>query len=182
MKLNVPFLKKSDIPKDLVDELLLTINSEHWYISNVRNSMSNLENTQSIIMRYFNDYEKMKADPANFLNYVGDFPIYEHYRNVVNKIKLELSKHYEYKNYMMFLAKLLPHKNVGTHCDSGPFLETCHRIHIPIKTNPNVCYNIEDTSYYWETGGIYEFDNTRLHSVANNSSEDRIHLMFNLYK
>ena len=70
MKLDVPYIKKSDIPEELVDELLSIINPEHWYINKVRNTMSNLENTQSIIMRYFNDYNKFKIDQANFLNYI----------------------------------------------------------------------------------------------------------------
>jgi len=182
VQLNVPYLKKGDIPEELVDELFSKINSEHWHINSVRNSMSNLENTQSIIMRFFSDYQKMRADSSNFSRYIEDFSIYDHYRPVINKIKLELSKHYEYKNYMVFLAKLFPYKNIGTHRDSSPFLETCYRIHIPIKTNSKVDYIIENTPYYWEKCGVYEFDNTRLHSVTNNSSEDRIHLMFNLYK
>jgi aspartyl/asparaginyl beta-hydroxylase (cupin superfamily) len=40
---------------------------------------------------------------------------------------------------------------------------------------------IDKNMYYWERGKIYEFDNTRLHGVYNNSNEYRIHLVINLY-
>ena len=100
----------------------------------------------------------------------------------VDKLLIELEKYYKFTDYLCFIAMLVPHGKVGMHIDNAPFLDECHRIHIPMKTNENVFYIIEDNKYHWQKNGIYEFDNKRIHGVENNSDEERIHFMFNLYE
>lgn len=180
MKMNVPFKTIGEIEDSLIDEIINLIEPNHWYINQVRNTMGNLEKTQSIIFRYFDDYKNVAN--INFKDSFKDYDIFDVYRPTINKVIEELKKHYEFSNYMCFLAKLMPNSEVGTHVDSGFFLEKCHRIHIPIKTNSEVFYIIDNKKNNWLKGKIYEFDNTRPHGVLNNSSEERIHLMFNLYK
>jgi hypothetical protein len=179
MKLDVDQKILGAIPEELSNQVLDLISPEHWYINETRNKMANLEQTQSIILRYFDDYKN--AGKSDYLNYVEDKEIYQVFKNPINKIKDELRKYYDFKNYLCFIAKLLPKQTVGMHIDRGSFLDQCHRVHIPIKTNSQVYYIIENSRYSWEKNKIYEFDNTRMHGVENNSDEDRIHLLFNLY-
>lgn len=181
MKLDVPYKLTGSIPRPLIEEALSLIKPEHWYVDGTRNTMGNLTSTQSILLRYFDSYNDDVFKPG-WQNKLVDKPLYEEYRSVVEKILFVLKKYYTFSEYIAFFAKLNAKSKVGNHIDDGEFLETCHRVHIPIKTNSDVYYIIEGVKYNWVTGNIYEFDNTRMHGVQNNSSEDRIHLMFNLYR
>ena len=180
MKLDVPYKMMGVIPPNLILELNDLIEPQHWLINQIRNKMNNLQNTESIIFRYFDNYRN--SNDSNYKSHFADQPIFDHYRDVINKILDELRNYYDFSDYMCFLAKLKPKSDVGTHKDVGGFLEECHRVHIPIKTNSKVFYVIDGVRYNWLKGNIYEFDNTRSHGVLNESKIDRIHLMFNLYK
>jgi hypothetical protein len=179
MKLEVPQKCVGKISSDLTNKFLSRIKPEHWLENTARNQMGNLTQTESIIFRFFTDYEHAKHD--DWEKHIINFKMYDVYKDLIDEAKDELKKYYNFKNYMCFLAKLIPHGQIGRHSDGGEFLETCHRVHIPLKTNPDVYYIIEGKPYYWEANNIYEFDNTRQHEVMNASSEERIHLMFNLY-
>jgi hypothetical protein len=179
MKLNVAQYSPGAISETLTEEVLELIKPEHWYLDETRNRMDNLQETQSIILRYFDNYTSSRL--PDYKNHIEDKEIYNVYRETIEKIKVELKKHYDFSNYMVFLAKLLPKSQVGFHVDTGRFLEACHRIHIPLKTNDQVLYIIENVPYKWTKNNIYEFDNTRIHGVTNNSDQERIHLMFNLF-
>jgi hypothetical protein len=107
--------------------------------------------------------------------------LYEKFFPHIEPILNELKKYYEYNRCSIFIARLKPGGIIDEHADAGPFLELCNRVHVPLKSNPKVRYVVDGKSYYWEPGKIYEFDNTRVHGVYNESGEDRIHLVINLY-
>lgn len=180
MKLEVPYKIVDNVSQDLIDETLSLIDFDHWLLDDTRTLMGNLENTQTIFVRYFNDYKNNKSE--FWKDHIVNHPLFDRYSVVTEKFLEKLKKHYNITNYICFFAKLSAHSNVGLHGDGGPFLEQCHRIHIPIKTNKDVFYIIENKKYNWTVGNIYEFDNTRIHGVLNDSDEDRIHLMFNIYE
>ncbi len=178
--MDVRYRMVGEIPSNLIDELYQQIKPEHWYIDSTRNNMANLEKTQSVVMRYFDSYESRLLD--NYKDHIVDFQIFEHYKTTIQNFLDELKKYYKFSNYICFLAKLKANSDIGMHIDGDrPWLRDCHRIHIPIKTNSNVFYIIEDEAINWEKGKIYEFDNMRIHGVQNKSNEERIHMMFNLY-
>jgi len=179
MKLDVDQKILGEIPEELTNQLLDLISPEHWFVDQRRNTMPSLTSTQSIILRHFMGTGYNFT--ADYLNNIEDKEIYQVFKIPINMIKDELRKYYDFKHYICFLAKLLPRKKIDMHFDSSPFLEECHRIHIPLKTNSQIYYIIENSRYNWEKNKIYEFDNTRMHGVENDSDEDRIHLLFNLY-
>ena len=184
MKLNMPQKCVGEFPSELKEKFLSRIKPEHWLENTTRNKARNLEQTQSIVIRHFLNLDYKYGRHAmydDWQEYIINFKLYDEYRDLIEESKEELRKYYNFKNYMCFLAKLIPHGRIGRHADSGVFLETCHRVHIPLKTNPEVYYIIEGKPYYWQENNIYEFDNTREHEVMNASSEERIHLIFNLY-
>lgn len=77
----------------------------------------------------------------------------------------------------ILLTKLKPNGEIPPHQDHGPHLENCKRLHLPLKTNSDVNFMVDNKNYHFKEGTVYEFDNTRLHSVSNNSNEERIHLI-----
>ena len=85
-----------------------------------------------------------------------------------------LKKYYTFNYYTAFLTRVNPKSIVTLHKDSGSFLLRCHRIHLPIQTNSKVYYHIEGYNYSWYKNCLYEFDNSLLHGVDNQSDEHRI--------
>lgn len=81
----------------------------------------------------------------------------------------------------ILFVKLKSNTNILPHIDAGHSLELCKRTHIPIITNPNVTFTIDGETKHLKEGEIWEINNTKEHSVDNNSDEDRIHLLIDWY-
>ena len=79
------------------------------------------------------------------------------------------------------LVNLPAGHSIPEHVDGSHSLELVHRCHLPIISNPNVQFGIDSEVFYMQPGIWYEFDNTRPHFVANNSTQDRIHLLCDIY-
>ena len=80
----------------------------------------------------------------------------------------------------MTLAEVPAGAKITPHMDNGIGITAVHRIHVPVVTNPDVHFFIDKVSHCLEANVIYEFDNTRLHSVENRSATRRVHLMCDL--
>jgi aspartyl/asparaginyl beta-hydroxylase (cupin superfamily) len=98
---------------------------------------------------------------------------------VENEFSL-LSQKYDGIIVRAMFANLLKGKSIDPHVDGGFLLENCHRLHLPIITNKNIDFIIENTSHYLREGIWYEFNNVKVHSVHNKSDFDRIHLMVDI--
>jgi aspartyl/asparaginyl beta-hydroxylase (cupin superfamily) len=184
MKLNVPYKVLCDFDSQIIESIKERLEEKDWHVNDTRNTMDNLEQTQSIILRYFDDYSKVNFSDSNWKKNVINHELYEKYSDLIEQSLKHISDNTDikFKEYICFFARLRPNGKVGQHIDSGNFLETCHRIHIPIITHPDCKYIIEDIEYHWEPGNVYEFDNTRRHGVENRNDQWRVHLMFNLYE
>ena len=182
MKLNVPYKVLCDIDLNLIEDIENTISESDWHVDEVRNTMTNLTQTQSILIRYFDDYSKV--DEFNWQSHLVNYSMYEKYKPLIEQVLTHIKENTDIKvkDYMCFFSRLSPHGEVGIHRDSGSFLEKCHRIHIPIVTHPDCKYIIQNIAYHWKCGKVYEFDNTRPHGVDNRSDIWRTHLMINIYE
>jgi hypothetical protein len=166
----------------LIEDIKNTITESDWQVNKIRNTMGNLEKTQSIILRYFNDYSKVNN--STWQSSITNHQLYDKYESLIDRSLKTITENIDIKikDYMCFFARLAPNSKVGTHSDGGDFLESCHRIHIPIVTTPECKYIIDGVEYHWECGKVYEFDNTRPHGVDNRSATWRTHLMINIYE
>lgn len=75
---------------------------------------------------------------------------------------------------------LPPGTVISRHIDATVFHTWCHRVHLPVVTDPNVCFEIDGEDNYFPRGKFFEFDNKRMHSVQNYSDNIRIHLVVDL--
>jgi aspartyl/asparaginyl beta-hydroxylase (cupin superfamily) len=75
-------------------------------------------------------------------------------------------------------AKLLAGGKIKAHSDVHESFHCGHRIHVPITTNPRVCFTIDGRPYQFEVGQAYEINNQKQHSVTNKGTEDRITFIF----
>lgn len=65
-----------------------------------------------------------------------------------------------------------PHKDQGCNYADGQF-----RIHIPIVTNPDVYFTLEDEKLYLAPGECWYMNFSATHSIVNAGSTARIHLI-----
>ncbi len=77
----------------------------------------------------------------------------------------------------VMLVSLPAGRNVKPHVDLGYHLQNSHRIHLPIFTNEDVQFIVNDTIIPMCEGMLTEINNNIQHSVNNNSSQCRIHLI-----
>jgi len=182
MKLSVPYKVLCDFDSQIIENIKERLEEKDWHVNGIRNTMDNLQQTQSIILRYFDDYSKVTD--STWQSHLINHEFHEKYSDLIEQSLKHISDNTDIKvkDYICFFARLCPNGTVGQHRDGGNFLETCHRIHIPIITHPDCKYIIQGVEYHWEAGKVYEFDNTRIHGVKNRNDQWRVHLMFNLYE
>ena len=96
----------------------------------------------------------------------------------LEKIKPIYELNYGYGRFIrVLIVKLKANSNVAPHVDGGYSLMTAKRTHIPIITNSDVIFTVGGETKYLKEGEIWEIDNSKQHSVNNNSDVDRVHLI-----
>lgn len=79
--------------------------------------------------------------------------------------------------WRVHFAIMEPNAEIKTHHDPIILRDKSVRIHIPIKTNKNVFFNIDGKEFNFKEGNIILFNNLYNHGVWNHSKYDRIHLI-----
>lgn len=109
---------------------------------------------------------------------------YAPFEPLLQPILQQIHRAYGYQKPIIrkaMFAKLKAGGQIPDHCDGAVALRMVHRIHIPIITNESVHFFINDIDHQMMVGEIVEIDNTRFHSVRNDSNVDRIHLIIDYY-
>lgn len=82
------------------------------------------------------------------------------------------------------VVRLRPGGQVKLHIDGGPKAElysACHRLHLPLVTEPEVIFYYEHGDrFHMEPGRLYEINNYLTHGVAHGGKALRHHLMLDL--
>ena len=126
-------------------------------------------------------FEDNQKKPTTINNYNND--IYLLLENEIENINNKIKLYHSNKNLIIargLITVLKPYTDIPKHRDNGYILEKGHRIHIPLKTNENILFNVGKTTTNLLEGNIYEINNCRPHSVINNSDENRYHLILDL--
>lgn len=77
----------------------------------------------------------------------------------------------------LVLAELAPGRAITPHRDRGSALALVHRCELPVVTSEGVSFVVDGEEFDLRAGTVYEFDNTRVHAVANHSARRRIDLI-----
>ena len=56
------------------------------------------------------------------------------------------------------------------------------RIHVPLISNPQADFMVNDTMYNLKPGQAYKVNTEVMHSIRNGGTTNRIHLMFDVYE
>jgi aspartyl/asparaginyl beta-hydroxylase (cupin superfamily) len=150
------------------------------------------ENLLKIFDKQYNKiHNKLYNRPIFFKEVECDF--------TVNRFKIENKKKYDEfieisknlldklkdlygsgKFWNIQIAKMRGGGVILPHTDSGIGFILSHRIHIPLVTNENVIFKVDNEEFYFAKGNVYEINNIKEHSVLNHNPPDynRIHLIF----
>lgn len=81
------------------------------------------------------------------------------------------------------LINLPKYSKIKRHIDCGQHFKDNHRIHIPLQTNENCVFEVNNEKLNLKKGSIWEINNSeKLHSVNNSGNCDRIHLLVDYFK
>jgi|SRR5271166_3999413 len=74
-------------------------------------------------------------------------------------------------------CRILPHADID-----GDYVNRldCQRYHVVLSGKPGSLFHCGDETVCMETGQVWWFDARSLHSVVNNSDDDRIHLILDV--
>jgi hypothetical protein len=175
LKDKVHHLGKVDISE--IKSLLDTKAPEEWLENTLRQkNFSVHKDTVSIVLKWC-------------ANAAVDTPVettryYDEFEPLLRPVLDLIQDAYGYENPVVrkaMFAKLRAGGTIAEHVDGAVALRMVHRIHIPIVTNDDVHFFIDETDFSFKVGEVIEFDNTRFHAVKNDSAEDRIHLIVDYY-
>jgi len=166
-----------EIDNSKLKEKVLSIEDSYWSKQTDRQEyFVEHDKTESIIL--FSKPEGTE-DPIYGKEQIVDKELMLLFKEDFSDLFIKLKTHFFNSGEIgrILLAKLKPNCTIPPHQDHGPHLEKCRRLHIPLITNDNVDFIVDDKSHNLKEGFVYEFDNTRTHHVTNNSDEERIHLI-----
>jgi len=146
---------------------------------------------------WFDDQSRQtifKAHQKTFSIMLTDFPLdwngygyptqtskyFDKFEPAISEIISTLETYFNGKVGRSLFTKLPSRCEISTHVDRGYYLEKSHRCHIPIITNDEVIFRVDNTILNLEKGVCYRIDNNKPHSVINSSDFDRIHLIVDI--
>ncbi len=156
---------------------VLALSADEWdkeedYAANY-NKETSLQQTKHIIFRFAN-----KRVPLTEY-FAGSR--WNGWKQILLPIMEEVVKVYGYKkNFFpkVMLANVPPGCLIPAHIDGGPRGFAPHKIHLALTTNDKAFFYIVPDRYHFEEGFAYEVNNGSHHSVVNQGTTDRIHLLF----
>lgn len=161
-----------------LDELLDRLSEQFWSIENDRkeNAFDVFHSTEHIIFRFLAD----AADPRTHY----DNPSWPIVAPIVEPVLRAVVESYGFGDPVIckaMFARLAAHATIDRHRDAARGNELCHKIHIPVRTNPGAWFRSGNETRHLERGRAYEVNNVQLHSAGNDGDSARIHFIFEVY-
>jgi hypothetical protein len=175
MKLDTNYIHHCNVDVNAVKQLLSGIDDSLWQKNTFRQEAyaEYHGQTQSIVFEWTsNSHEQHDQSYTDVQNMNTELGI------AVYDLIQHLPEPYTIHNIAKCMLVNLPRGcTIPTHVDVGNVLELVHRVHIPIITTNTCLFIIDGQEYNFKEGMVVEIDNTRSHSVINNSDTNRIHLI-----
>lgn len=176
-KLRDKVKKIGTVDVSAINGLLQTKTRDEWLENSLRQQKFRVhQDTESLVLKWC---ENTGTDtPVETTRHYVDF------EPLIKPALDQIQDTYRYERPVIrkaMFAKLKAGGLIPEHADGAIALRMVHRIHVPIVTNDQVHFFIDDTDFHMQAGEIIEIDNTRFHSVRNDSAVDRIHLIVDYY-
>lgn len=171
MKENQPFIYCGKLPnfEALLNKVLLLDDSQ-WFSFRERKSGVAAEKTDTIPLVYD---KKIK---------LSSYIIHELYAHFQDDIQaaVELCGVGTRVEQAM-LARLPNGVSIPRHKDKGAITASTHRIHVPVTTNEQCIFTVDNQSKILNAGEVWIIDNVdKYHSVSNMGQENRVHLIIDV--
>lgn len=140
------------------------------------NRFDALDKTVHIPFRFVREFDDWRVS--------DDMPLWAAWRDLLEPVLAAATAPYGYRRGgypRIMLARMAPGGVIHPHRDGNPSAKWPHKIHIPLQTNPQVTFAIDEVGYHFEEGEAVEVSNMAVHAVTNAGDTDRIHLIFEYY-
>lgn len=143
---------------------------EAWCQSDRERTYQVHERTQSLLLIHDSDFRHVNPTYQ---------PLYHQFKAALKPIIDSISAYYPHDGYVIrvLLARLPPGAQIDVHSDNLFSLLNCHRIHIPIETNPAVVFCVGGERKNLMAGEMWEINNATVHWVRNEGDRHRVHLI-----
>lgn len=126
----------------------------------------------SDILVFFNDLENPEAIIAD--RQVKPFPAWDRLPQLRPLIYGLMAQVAGVQLGRVIITRLPPGKTITPHIDGGAPATFYDRYHLSLKSLPGCVFHAGDEAVQMASGSVWWFDNQQVHSVVNNSAEDRI--------
>lgn len=79
------------------------------------------------------------------------------------------------------LASLAAGRRIDKHVDGGKATRCAHKIHVPVRTEPDATLFVGGAEHHLRKGHAYEVNNVIVHGAFNGGRHDRIHFIFEVF-
>jgi hypothetical protein len=143
--------------------------------ANKPNKFGALESTSHIIFKFIKGFNNMYdyEDKELWLEWSDDLLPLMH----------QAAHAFGYKDFSFpraMLAKLPAGGRIHPHVDVHASYYV-HKIHVPLTTNPQTIFHVDEQQMQMKVGDMIEVNNKRTHAVRNDGDTDRVHLIFECY-
>jgi hypothetical protein len=159
-------------------EAVLALPESVWRAENDSkpNRFDALDATRHIVFRFV----------SNFIDWRQSYsrPLWEDWKPLLDPVLTQATAAYGYQRGAfprVMLARMAPGGLIQPHRDQSPAAKWPHKVHVPLTTNEDVIFTIDDESYHLAEGEAVELNNMGIHAVENRGNTDRIHLIFEYY-
>lgn len=161
----------------------LKMNEDLWNKNTLRTTHANSPHTQvDDIWFRFNDMELINSNPEAVLDEHEsvDYPAW-HLVPEVRDVVFALMARVKGKRLgRVILTRMPPGTVIDPHVDGGAHAAYYERHHVMLQNAPGSIFTAGDESVFMRAGEVWWFNNQALHSVVNNSAEDRITLIVDI--
>lgn len=157
-----------------IQERVESFTEEQWLKESWRRKKFAVHrDTQSIYL--IMDEDGRHTDPT-------EYPALAEHQDILQPlldyVRVQFGQTIDSSYFIRFLfVKLLAGGSIPPHHDTGGSMRKSHRIHLPLVTNDGVKFNVGDTTKNLLPGELWEINNRHRHTVKNNGTEDRVHMI-----
>lgn len=170
-------LELDQYPIDNIKKEVLSY-SQEWDLDTTRQDNNVTHRNTKMYQLRFSSYDWIPGMPVHTSD-INRFKSAEAQQEFLN-ILADIESKYDGVVVRAELIKMMPSVNIRKHVDGGEFLKYARRCHIPINTNENVFFTVFNNRVNMKEGVMYEINNSLPHSVENNSTNERDHLIIDI--
>lgn len=161
--------------------MALALHPELWNVNDLRTAYADTPHAAADdIWLRFNPFDPIDSskiiDAVECINY-APFIILPEARPLIFGLMARVSGE---RLGRCIIAKLKPGGCITPHRDQGSPATYYERFHILLKATPGVMFHAGDESVQMRTGEVWWFDNSEIHSVENNSADERISIIVDI--